>query len=653
MDKTFTWEIRVLYLVPIGMALFFINEAATYTFIAVITVGVLITDGLFSVIVAKAFLRPILQALRSKGPNASLTFRRRSGAAKRIERTKWATFAGVTLAVASSSVLYLNVILWAVMRGVFAPSPWLNPIVFMVNVDSVLNNFSLLLVSGLLRPVSSRKINNVRSFVTVKGPPEFSDNVDVARSQLETASLIPNITFGFHPPQTQARCLLLKKVAATLQAELFRSPDDAEDTGALDKGIAAVIDLEFVTTARAFFLECVEEGRQLVPQMRATYHKVRYGHLTVYLDALKVVRTEPIFPELQKESEHLVRECAKLDRPRKQSSTTVSGLCASGHAVSKRYERLMASIAQRTGATFCKAPVKGLVRMVEKLALTAGDKNWKPELLCDIVRGALEFENFGTMIGMVRLLRELDPEIGTAGVTGGITDRICICRAKNRFGQPTSGGWADFMVNFYFKDDGHKHICEVQLVHAQMLLVRTEMGAHKTYGQFRGAKEILEMLGLDPEEAADAKTRALLEELRWAGQPTQREIASCESSSVAPGSTMELETLQNQVQILISQHRRMEARVDAQAATLNAQAATLEALKEQNALLLANMKEVKEGGLVFETKTNSGGGRLPEVAAPQRNVADTNVKRRVAKMPGIDRNLESLNGNYTARKNAE
>jgi hypothetical protein len=45
----------------------------------------------------------------------------------------------------------------------------------------------------------------------------------------------------------------------------------------------------------------------------------------------------------------------------------------------KRHERLMAPIAQRTGATFRKAPVKGLVRVVEKLALTAGDKNWKLE----------------------------------------------------------------------------------------------------------------------------------------------------------------------------------------------------------------------------------------------------------------------------------
>jgi hypothetical protein len=192
----------------------------------------------------------------------------------------------------------------------------------MVNVDSVLNNFSTLLVSGLLTSASFQnslkqlstknlKLSGRRGVNSIapkssRSSSDFIDTVNVARSQLETASLISNVTDEFHPPQTQPRCPLLIKIATTLQAELFRSPDDAEDTGALDKGVAAVTDLEFATTACAFFLECVEEGRQLVPQMRATHHKVWHGHLTIYLDALKVVRMEPIFPKLQKESERLV-----------------------------------------------------------------------------------------------------------------------------------------------------------------------------------------------------------------------------------------------------------------------------------------------------------------------------------------------------------
>jgi hypothetical protein len=127
MEKAFAWEMCVMHLVPIGMMVFSINMSAGYAFLTVIVTGILIKDGLFSVIIAKAFLRPTLQALHSKHPIGGQVFQHRSEAAKRIERTKWTTFAGVTLAVASSSVLYLNIILMVAMAGTFLPSPWLNP----------------------------------------------------------------------------------------------------------------------------------------------------------------------------------------------------------------------------------------------------------------------------------------------------------------------------------------------------------------------------------------------------------------------------------------------------------------------------------------------------------------------------------------------
>jgi hypothetical protein len=105
--------------------------------------------------------------------------------------------------------------------------------------------------------------------------------------------------------------------------------------------------------------------------------------LVICKNALEVTRLDTSFPELQREAERLIRECAKLDRPKKQSSVTASGLCVSGNSVSKIYENLMASIAPITGAVLQKAPMKSLARVVEKLALTAGDKNWKPELLLE------------------------------------------------------------------------------------------------------------------------------------------------------------------------------------------------------------------------------------------------------------------------------
>ena len=60
-------------------------------------------------------------------------------------------------------------------------------------------------------------------------------------------------------------------------------------------------------------------------------------------------------------------------------------------------------------------------------------------------------------------------------------DMIEVLRLKDRFGNPTAGGWRDVMINFVIKGDRNKHVCEVQLVHEKLLLVRTQMGGHKEY----------------------------------------------------------------------------------------------------------------------------------------------------------------------------
>ena len=43
----------------------------------------------------------------------------------------------------------------------------------------------------------------------------------------------------------------------------------------------------------------------------------------------------------------------------------------------------------------------------------------------------------------------------------GIKEEIVVLRVKNRFANPTSGGWADFMISFTFRSDPNKHVCEV------------------------------------------------------------------------------------------------------------------------------------------------------------------------------------------------
>jgi hypothetical protein len=63
----------------------------------------------------------------------------------------------------------------------------------------------------------------------------------------------------------------------------------------------------------------------------------------------------------------------------------------------------------------------------------------------------------------------------------GQRESIVVVRIKDRFGSPTSGGWTDCMINFYFANDPNRHVCELQLIHEEMMTVRREMKAHAGY----------------------------------------------------------------------------------------------------------------------------------------------------------------------------
>ena len=517
LEKSFNWEVRVLYLVPIGLVLAIISIDAAIIFMGVAMLGILVTDSLFTVIVMTAFLRPILLTLRSSSQRAG----RQSEAFKLIARTKWTSLAGVSLAVTSSTMLYINLILFVVLPDTFfTGNQWLNPLSTMSNIDSILNDTGMLLISGLL---TSASFLNARHGIYRVGPASSQGRttgaVALARSQLEAITSTLNITDEFLPPQQQPPGIDLKRIATALQEDMFQKTSrGASNPGrVLNDAVADVVDKEYGPISHLFFDRCVEEAGDMVTELREKYHGIRRGHLSIYKDVLVQIRQEPQFVELQRRSEKLVEDCVALDRPRLQSSSTLSGLYRTGENVSKRYDAMMTQVGRKTGATFHKASLKGLLRVCEKLTLTPSPNTWKPERVCDICRGSIECKDFVTMTTVLRLLCDLDSELFVTGQAGGILEKICITRTKDRFGHPTSGGWADIMVNFYFEDDGDRHICEVQLVHSQLYTVRKNMGAHQTYSMFRAALEIMEMLGEDPEEDVDARDLEVLSSLEWVG----------------------------------------------------------------------------------------------------------------------------------------
>ena len=122
------------------------------------------------------------------------------------------------------------------------------------------------------------------------------------------------------------------------------------------------------------------------------------------------------------------------------------------------------------------------------------------------------------------VLREL---VARFGAPDGAGARLV--RSKNRFEEPSGGGWMDCLVNVEvdLPDGGGgppgRYVCEVQIVHRQLLVVRTELGAHhgctaraararigcrervaacrlpvrgaRRYNTYRAALELLECLG--------------------------------------------------------------------------------------------------------------------------------------------------------------
>ncbi len=153
------------------------------------------------------------------------------------------------------------------------------------------------------------------------------------------------------------------------------------------------------------------------------------------------------------------------------------------------------------------------------------------------------------------------------GVAGGITETICLVRCKERFGRPTSGGWADIMMNLYFEDDAEwAHVCEIQLVHVELYSVRKNMGAHGSYTEFRAALELCEKVGVDPEE--EDSNSGILDALAWM-PPGQQQKTHASEMPTASGSSPHPEINHSQLlAVTQAQNERLQAQIEAQSETM-------------------------------------------------------------------------------------
>ena len=115
---------------------------------------------------------------------------------------------------------------------------------------------------------------------------------------------------------------------------------------------------------------------------------------------------------------------------------------------------------------------------------------------CDVVRGSIVFDSMNDLQSCAILLDACDAHSDADDVV--IKTPIEIVRVKNRYAEPTAGGWADALINFRFADAAgaaRGHVVEVQLIHASLKKVREAWGAHKGYTHFRTAVQLLEASG--------------------------------------------------------------------------------------------------------------------------------------------------------------
>jgi hypothetical protein len=124
--------------------------------------------------------------------------------------------------------------------------------------------------------------------------------------------------------------------------------------------------------------------------------------------------------------------------------------------------------------------LKNVVRIVEKAVMNA-DNPGNCKRVFDVVRGMVECR---TMTAVAQVLSNLDTNQG-----------IELVRMKDRFlTEPSPGGWRDCMVCFVINDDPNQHVCEVQLVHHDLLTARKGLPGHSIYNRARNASELLEVL---------------------------------------------------------------------------------------------------------------------------------------------------------------
>jgi len=275
-----------------------------------------------------------------------------------------------------------------------------------------------------------------------------------------------------HCPDAQLLCCALEAHNAALRFGLHPEVDALKVLGRLLNLTARF--LEERATSYAQRVEHLARLELVVGETRSKY----FGTYTACHSDM--VKKEAGYEDALAEAQRIVLavEGGSINQPFQDLVT----LFAASAKVQGVLDELCAQCVRVTGhGKTSPGKLKGLLRGAEKCWLNGGNVG----AICDVSRNMIVFDD---MLGMVAALQHLSAN-----------KRIRIVRLKNRWAKPSSGGWADILMNVIFVSGCDASviesniICEIQLVHKHMLTVRSAMGGHDGYTSFRSAEELLEM----------------------------------------------------------------------------------------------------------------------------------------------------------------
>lgn len=342
---------------------------------------------------------------------------------------------------------------------------------------------------------------------------QFHHHELVERSKMVVTTCPERITSSINwtAPQDKPSFQRIKKVLADDQAAFskFHKDQFVIQEGESENYAAAVAQckLQFVKHCnaqvqfyKAFLHNVWENQTETCARIVLLTQELNPKYANVYTATGSVVKEDKCYALFISTEQKIFTDINKKLKPRQPVQNVVELLWitydtkpmfdAVMHGVQKSIN--VADNVRTGGVTYHAAPPKKVVRIIEKLclhpsaheALESGHvDSLDASRILDTTRGMFICSTMSHARQVILTLQEFH-----------CVGMITLERSKNRFAVPSAGGWMDCLINLRMPNG---HVCEVQIVHRQLLTIRSELGAHASYATYRTGSEVLESIGCE------------------------------------------------------------------------------------------------------------------------------------------------------------